>query len=87
MPNVFLPTVHYYFPNVSPVVYQQDLQCRDVHDVAASTPLDGLICQGVGQDSLRRQLEGAYDVVVDRLGSAEKSRELVYFRLTKPNRR
>jgi hypothetical protein len=87
IPGVFLPTVHYYFPNVTPIVYPQTARCSGIHDLAASTPLDGVICRGSGQDSLQRQLEQQYDVSVDRLGSADQGRELVFYRLSKPNPR
>jgi len=87
IPGVFLPTVHYYFRNVAPTVYEQTAECGDILDLTTSMPLDAVICRGAGQDSLRRRLEAQYDVSVDRLGSAEQRRELVLFRLARQNGR
>ncbi|HEX6047814.1 MAG TPA: glycosyltransferase family 39 protein [Gemmatimonadaceae bacterium] len=87
IPRVLLPTVHYYFPGVSTVVYSTSVTCGGVHALALSHELDGIVCTGAGQDSAHRELARDHDVQVHRLGSPEKGRELVYYRLKKLERR
>lgn len=87
IPSVFLPTVHYYFPNVAPIVYPQTAECSGIHDLITSTPLDGVICQGSGQDALQRDLERQYNVTVDRRGSTDRARDLAFYRLSKASAR
>jgi hypothetical protein len=87
IPGVLLPTVHLYFPKLSAIVYAQTAQCGEIHELAMSTPLDGIVCRGAGKDSLQRVLERQYVVAADHARSPDQRRELTYFRLTKPERR